>query len=151
MEGPWLVDRLWEAHVTFSLLHNKLLQVAIWLGMWTVSLSRVLTTWKTSVYWYVIHLCEVVVLGVRSFGVPYVSKHGIRPFMKSHFRFWSRSRIGVAETLKGFLFLNFLCIFCLWELFHCIWSVVSIGKYLSFHQKSFPFAPETPISANLKV
>ena len=43
MEGPWLVDRLSEAHVTLFLLHNKLLQVAIWLGPWTVSLSRVLT------------------------------------------------------------------------------------------------------------
>ena len=45
-----------------------MLQLAIWLGPWTVSLSRVLTTWQTSVYWSVIHLCEVVALGVQSFG-----------------------------------------------------------------------------------
>ena len=68
MECPWLVDWLWEAHVTFFILHNKLLQVAIWLGPWIVSLSRVLTTWKTLVYWSVIYLCEVVAEGVRSFG-----------------------------------------------------------------------------------
>ena len=54
--------------VTFFLLHNKLLQVAIWLGPWTVSLSRVLTTWQTSVCWSMIYLCEVVAEGVRSFG-----------------------------------------------------------------------------------
>ena len=68
MEGPWLVDWFWEAHVTFFLLHNKLLQVAIWLGMWTVSLSRVLTTWQTLVCWYVIYLCEVISQGVWYFG-----------------------------------------------------------------------------------
>ena len=68
MEGPWLVDRLWEAHVTFFLLHNKLLQVAIWLGPWIVSLLRVLTTWQTLVCWSVIYLCEAVAQGVRSFG-----------------------------------------------------------------------------------
>ena len=68
MEGHWLVDWLWESHVTFFLLHNKLLQVAIWLGPWTISLLRVLTTWQTSVCWFVIYLCEVVSLGVWSFG-----------------------------------------------------------------------------------
>ena len=68
IEGPWLVDRLWEAHVTFFLLHNKLLQVAIWLGPWTISLSRFLTTWQTLVCWSVIYLCEADFQGVRSFG-----------------------------------------------------------------------------------
>ena len=68
MEGPWLADQLWEAHVTFFLLHNKLLQVAIWLGLWIVSFSRVLTMWQTPVCWSMIYLCEVVAQGVRSFG-----------------------------------------------------------------------------------
>ena len=68
MEGPWLDDRFWEAHVTFFILHNKLLQLAIWLGPWTVSLSRVLTTWQTSVCWSMIYLCEAVSKGVQSFG-----------------------------------------------------------------------------------
>ena len=68
MEHPWLVDRLWEAHVTFFLWHNKLLQVAICLGPWIVSLLRVLTTWQTSMCWSMIYLCEVVALGVWSFG-----------------------------------------------------------------------------------
>ena len=68
IEGPWLVDRLWEAHVTFFLLHNKFLQVAIWLGMWTVFFLKVLTTWQTSLCWSVIYLCEVVAEGVWYFG-----------------------------------------------------------------------------------
>ena len=78
MEGPWLVDWLWEAHVTFFLLHNKLLQVAIWLGPWIVSLSRVLTTWQTSVCWSVIYLCEAVAEGVRSFGSTLCTRIGSR-------------------------------------------------------------------------
>ena len=56
IEGHWLVDRLWEANVTFFLLHNKLLKVAILLGLWTVSLSRVLTTWQTSLW-----ICDLFV------------------------------------------------------------------------------------------
>ena len=36
--------------------------------LWIVSLLRVLTTWQTSVCWYVIYLCEAVSEGVRSFG-----------------------------------------------------------------------------------
>ena len=35
-----------SSFVTLFLLHNKLLQVSIWLGLWTVSLSRVLTMSK---------------------------------------------------------------------------------------------------------
>ena len=68
IEGPWLVDRLWEVHVTFFILHNKLLQVSIWLGLWIFSLSWVLTVWQTSVCWSVIYLCEAVAKGVWSFG-----------------------------------------------------------------------------------
>ena len=40
-------------------------------------------------------------------GVPCVPEHGIRAFMKSHFQFFSRSGTGVAETLKGFLVIDF--------------------------------------------
>ena len=41
--------------VTFFLLHNKMLQVVIWLGPWTVSLSRGLTTSKNRCVdlWYI--------------------------------------------------------------------------------------------------
>ena len=46
-----------------------MLQVAIWLGSWIVSLSMVLTTWQTSVCWSVIYLCEAVAKGVWSFGL----------------------------------------------------------------------------------
>ena len=58
-----------SSYVTFFLLHNKLLQVAIWLGPWTVFLSRVLTTWQTSMCWFVIYLYESFAQGVRSFGI----------------------------------------------------------------------------------
>ena len=44
-----------------------MLQVAIWLGLWTVSLLRVLTTWQTSVCWSVIYLCEMIAEGVWYF------------------------------------------------------------------------------------
>ena len=64
--ASWSIMR--SSFVTFFLLHNKLIQVVIWLGPWTVSLSRVLTTWQTSVCWSVIYLCEVVSLSVQSFG-----------------------------------------------------------------------------------
>ena len=52
----------------FLYLHNKLLQVAIWLGPWIVSLLRVLTMWQTLVCWSVLYLCEAVSQGVQSFG-----------------------------------------------------------------------------------
>ena len=74
-----------------------------------------------------IYLCEVVALAVGSFGST-IPEHGIEAFMKSQFRLCSRSGTGVAETLKGFLVLDFLCIFGLWELFHCVRSTVSIEK-----------------------
>ena len=57
-----------SSYVTFFLLHNKLLWVAIWLGPWTVSLLRILTMWQTSVCWSVIYFCEAVTEGVQSFG-----------------------------------------------------------------------------------
>ena len=46
--GGWLASRsiMRSSFVTLFLLHNKLLQVANWLGSWTVFLSRVLTTSK---------------------------------------------------------------------------------------------------------
>ena len=64
--ASWSIMR--SSYVTFFLLHNKLLQVAIWMGPWNVSLSRVLTTWQTSVCWSVIYLCEAVSQGVWYFG-----------------------------------------------------------------------------------
>ena len=42
--ASWSIMR--SSFVTFFLLHNKLLQVSIWLGPWIVSLLRVLTTSK---------------------------------------------------------------------------------------------------------
>ena len=63
--ASWSIMR---SSCNFLSFHKKLLQVAIWLGPWTISLSRVLTTWQTSVCWSVIYLCEAVAEGVRSFG-----------------------------------------------------------------------------------
>ena len=62
----WSIMR--SSYVNLFILHNKLFQVAIWLGPWTISLSKVLTMWQTSVCWSMIYLCEVVSQGVQSFG-----------------------------------------------------------------------------------
>ena len=128
LEGPWLVDRLWEAHLAFFLLHNRLLQVAIWLGPWTVSLLGVLTTWQTLVYWSVIYLCEWLLLVFGLLGVPCVPEHGIRAFMKNRFRFFVKIWNRCCQNFERVYGSIFICICGLWEIFHCIWSTVSIGK-----------------------
>ena len=96
MEGPWLVDQLWEAHVTFFLLHNKLLQVAIWLGPWTISILRILTTWQTSVCWSMIYLCEAVAQGVRSFGSTMCTRSFPSAVTSSVLQLWSLSHESVS-------------------------------------------------------
>ena len=135
MEGPCLVDRLWEAHVTFFLLHNKLLQVAIWLGSLTVSLSKVLTTWQTLVYWSVIYLCEAFVLGVRSFGSTLCTLTWYQSFYEEPL---------LLKLWKGFWF-SIFCAFVAYE--SCsIASGVSfpLGNSFRFTENCFRFFQKHP-------
>ena len=129
--ASWLIMR--SSYVTFFFLHNKLLQVAIWLGPWTVSLSRVLTTWQTLVYWSVICLCEVVVLGVRSLGSTLCTLTWYQSFYEEPLsvliKIWNRCCRNF-ERVSGYgFFVHFLPMgavpLCLEHHFH--WKIVFVS------------------------
>ena len=107
--ASWSITR--SSYVTFFLLHNKLLQVAIWLGLWIISLSRVLTTWQTLVCWSVIYLCEAVSEGVQSFGSTLYTRTWYQSFYEEPhsvlIKIWNRCCQNF-ERVSGFGFSMYL-------------------------------------------
>ena len=94
--------------------------------------------------WSVIYLCEAVAQGVRYFWSTLCTRTWYQSFYEESLsvliKIWNR----VAETFKGFLVLDFLCIFGLWELFHCVQSAISIVNRFCFTENRFCFLQKHP-------